>query len=74
MAKNRNYFENVAKEINEAYQSWRTAFNADADIRPGADARAAAAGKKARAEQGQAFGALLMGARYDSKGKRIKGK
>jgi len=74
MAKSKNYLENLASEINQAYQAWRVADNASADVRPGADERAIAANKKARAEQGQAFGAFFMGARYDSKGKRIKGK
>ena len=64
------YFSNAAKEIGEAGSAWKKAFNASADNTPGANARARAANKNQDAQMGQAIGAVLKGARYDSKGNR----
>ena len=74
MAKKRNYAENLFKEGTELFNSWRKAFDASADYRPGADARAAKANKEQRAAQGQFLGALLQGRQYDKKGVIKKGK
>jgi hypothetical protein len=59
MPKNRNYFENIAKEINDVYQANRRTSemaNTLAGI--------------ARRQAGQLVGAVVKGAKYDSKGRR----
>jgi hypothetical protein len=68
------YVGNVAKEVGEFGGAWKKAFNASADVRPGANARARAANKNQDAQMGQALGAILQGRRYDKAGKQIKGK
>lgn len=73
MAQKRNYFENIAKEINEAYQAGRKTREMSQKPGPGTDEYANVLAGKARKEKGQVIGAILMGARYDTKGKRIKG-
>ena len=66
------YFGNAAKEVSEFGSAWKKAFNASADIKPGANARARAANKNQDAQMGQAIGAILQGRRYDKSGKQIK--
>jgi hypothetical protein len=66
-----SYLGNAAKEIGEFGSAWKKAFNASADVKPGANARAAAANKNQTAQMGQALGAVLQGRRYDSSGKQI---
>jgi hypothetical protein len=68
--KGNNYFENLFKETGQFYNAWRKSFDASADYRPGADARAAKANKKEREAQGQFLGALLQGRQYNKKGKQ----
>lgn len=71
MAKKKDdYFGNLFKEAGQFANAWRKSFDASADWRPGADARAAAANKKEREAQGQFLGALLQGRRYNKKGKQ----
>lgn len=65
-----NYFENLFKETGQFYNAWRKSFDASADYRPGADARAVKANKKEREAQGQFLGALLQGRQYNKKGKQ----
>lgn len=66
------YFGNAAKEVGEFGSAWKKAFNASADIKPGANARARSANKNQDAQMGQALGAILQGRRYDKSGKQIK--
>jgi hypothetical protein len=66
------YVGNVVKEVGEAGSAWKKAFDASADIRPGANARARAANKNQDAQMGQALGAILQGRRYDKSGTQIK--
>ena len=73
MAKNRNYFENIAKEINDVYQANRRTTEMSQKPGPGTDAEASRLDGIERRQVGQLVGAILMGARYNSKGKRIKG-
>jgi hypothetical protein len=65
------YVGNVAKEVGEFGGAWKKAFNASADVRPGANARARAANKNQDAQMGQALGAILQGRRYTDSGKQI---
>jgi len=69
---NDNYFTNAGKEIKDFGKAWKKAFNASADIMPGANARARAANKNQNAQMGQALGAVLQGRRYNKAGKQIK--
>lgn len=73
MAQKRNYFENVAKEINDVYQAYRRTAEMSNTPGPGTDAMANKLAGIERRQAGQLVGAVLMGARYDAKGKRIKG-
>jgi hypothetical protein len=66
------YVGNVAKEVGEFGSAWKKAFNASADVRPGANARARSANKNQDAQMGQALGAILQGRRYDKSGTQIK--
>jgi hypothetical protein len=72
MPNNRNYFENIAKEINEAYQAGRRRNEMSQTSGPGTDEAANKLAGVARRAKGQLAGAVFMGARYNSKGKRIK--
>jgi hypothetical protein len=72
--KNPNYLQNFANEINQSYQAWHKAVEASGDINPGANARARAANAARDAAEGQVWGALLQGRRYDTNGKQIKKK
>ena len=64
------YVSNAKKEVGQAVKAWNRASNAAADYTPGANARANKANAKQKAEFGQAVGAIVKGAKYDSKGKR----
>jgi hypothetical protein len=70
-----NYLENLMKEAKQSAKAWQKSYNASADIKPGADARAIAANKASDEQIGQLIGALVQGRRYDDKtGKQIKRK
>lgn len=71
MAQNRNYFQNVAKEINDVYQAYRARVEMSNTVGPGTDAAANRLAKKQDKEVGQLVGSVLKGAKYNSKGKRI---
>jgi len=71
MAQNRNYFQNVAKEINDVYQAYRATTEMSNTSGPGTDAAASRLAKKQSKEVGQLVGSVLKGAKYNSKGKRI---
>lgn len=73
MAKKLNYFENIAKEINDVYQANRRTTEMSQTPGPGTDTEANRLAGIERRQAGQLVGAILMGARYNSKGKRIKG-
>ena len=70
MPKKPNYFENVAKEINESYQAWRATGQASNEVGPGTDARANVLKRMEQKQFGQLVGAVVKGAQYNSKGKR----
>jgi hypothetical protein len=70
-----NYLENLMKEAKQSAKAWKRATDASGDIKPGADARAAAANAAYDSQKGQFLGALVQGRRYEDKtGKQIKGK
>jgi hypothetical protein len=70
-----NYLENLMKEAKQSAKAWKRATDASGDIKPGADARAAAANAAYDNQKGQFLGALVQGRRYEDKtGKQIKGK
>ena len=70
-----NYLENLMKEAKQSAKAWQKSYNASADIRPGADARAIAANKANDSQVGQFIGALVQGRRYDDNtGKQVKRK
>jgi hypothetical protein len=70
MPKNRNYFENIAKEINDVYQANRRTSEMSNTSGPGTDAMANTLAGIARRQAGQLVGAVVKGAKYDSKGRR----
>jgi hypothetical protein len=72
MAKKPNYFQNVAKEINESIQAYRATSEMRNTSGPGTDARANVLRQMEDKQFGQLVGAVVRGRRYDSKGKRIK--
>jgi hypothetical protein len=65
-----SYLENVGKEGSEALRAWAKSFDASAGIGEGSETKAARANKKAVAERGQFFGAVLQGRRYNKKGQQ----
>lgn len=71
MAKKPNYFQNVAKEINESIQAYRATSEMRNTSGPGTDARANVLRQMEDKQFGQLVGAVVRGRRYDSKGKRI---
>ena len=71
MAKKPNYFENIAKEINDVYQANRRTTEMSNTSGPGTDAMANKLAGIERRQAGQLVGAILKGARYNSKGKRV---
>jgi hypothetical protein len=70
-----SYLENLMKEAKQSAKAIKKSYDASADVKPGADARANAA-NQARTEQiGQFVGALVRGRSYDDKtGKQTKAK
>jgi hypothetical protein len=72
VAKKNNYFENIAKEINDVYQAGRRRTEMSQTSGPGTDEMANTLAGIARRQKGQLAGAILMGARYDRKGRRTK--
>jgi hypothetical protein len=72
MPKNRNYFENIAKEINDVYQASRRTTEMSNTSGPGTDSAATALRAKQTKQEGQLWGAILQGRRYNSKGKQVK--
>jgi hypothetical protein len=71
MAKKPNYFQNVAKEINESIQAYRATSEMRNTPGPGTDARANVLRQMEDKQFGQLVGAVVRGRRYDSKGKQI---
>ena len=71
MAKKQNYFENIAKEINDVYQANRRTTEMSQTPGPGTDAMANKLAGIERRQAGQLVGAILKGARYDKKGRRV---
>ena len=75
MPKKSNYFQNIAKEINDVYQASRRTQEMSNTSGPGTDSAANALRKKQTKQEGQLWGAVLQGRRYDNKtGKQIKAK
>ncbi len=72
MPKNRNYFENIAKEINDVYQANRRTTEMSGTSGPGTDTMANKLAGIERRQVGQLVGAILQGRRYNSKGKQVK--
>lgn len=70
MPKKPNYFENIAKEINDVYQANRRTTEMSQTPGPGTDAMANKLAGIERRQAGQLVGAILKGARYDKKGRR----
>lgn len=63
------------KEAKQTAKAMQKSYNASADIKPGANARARAADKASDSQVGQFIGALVQGRRYDDNtGKQVKGK
>lgn len=71
MAKRPNYFQNVANEINDVYQAYRSRVEMSNTVGPGTDAAANRLAKKQDKEVGQLVGSIIKGARYNSRGKRV---
>ena len=75
MPKKSNYFQNIAKEINDVYQASRRTQEMSNKSGPGTDSAATALRGKQTKQEGQLWGAVLQGRRYDNKtGKQIKAK
>lgn len=66
-----NYFQNIANEINDVYQAYNRRVEMSNTSGPGTDAMANKLAGIERRQAGQLAGAILKGARYDSKGKRV---
>ena len=81
MKKNTSYLDNLKKELGDRSRAAGRAAKASDEARygimgvkqPGAQYRASKAAQTRRNATGQLVGALLMGARYDEKGRRISG-
>lgn len=80
MPKNISYLDNLKKELADRSRAADRAARAS-DIakygiqgikQPGAQKRASQAAQTRKNATGQVVGAILMGARYDAKGRRIK--
>jgi hypothetical protein len=71
MPKKLNYFENIAKEINDVYQANRRTVEMSQTSGPGTDEMANKLAGIARRQGGQLAGAVFKGAQYNSKGKRV---
>ena len=72
MPKKMNYFENIAKEINDVYQAQRRTTEMSNTSGPGTDAEANRLRGIQDRQAGQLAGAILQGRRYDRQGKQIK--
>jgi hypothetical protein len=72
MAKKPNYFENIAKEINDVYQANRRTQEMSNSSGPGTDTAANVLRGKQTKQEGQLWGAVLQGRRYNSKGQQVK--
>ena len=72
MPKKPNYFQNIAKEINDVYQANRRTTEMSNTSGPGTDSAANRLAKQERREVGQLVGSILQGRRYNSKGKQVK--
>ena len=72
MPKKTNYFQNIAKEINQSYQAYRAVDQARNEVGPGTDARANVLRQMETKQTGQLIGAIVQGRRYNAKGKQIK--
>ena len=76
----RSYLDNLKKEIEDRSRASDRAAKANYEARygvkgikqPGAQERASKTAQTRRNATGQVIGAVLMGARYDAKGRRIK--
>jgi hypothetical protein len=64
------YLGNVKKEAGEFGRAWMAADDAQNEVGPGAAKASLRANRKAKAEQGQFFGAVLQGRRYNKKGQQ----
>lgn len=73
VAKKNNYFQNIAAEINDVYQANRRTAEMMNTSGPGTDEMANKLAGIERRQAGQLVGAILKGARYDRKGRRVKG-
>lgn len=71
MAKKMNYFENIAKEINDVYQAQRRTTEMSNTSGPGTDKEANRLLGIQRRQAGQLAGAIVQGRRYDRKGHQI---
>jgi len=71
--KKNNYFQNIAAEINDVYQANRRTAEMMNTSGPGTDEMANKLAGIERRQAGQLVGSILMGARYDRKGRRVKG-
>lgn len=74
MAKKPNYFENIAKEINDVYQAHQRRVEMSNTPGPGTDEMANKLAGIERRQIGQFVGSLVQGRRYDKTGKQIKAK
>jgi hypothetical protein len=80
MAKNISYLDNLKKELADRSRAASRADKAAYEARygvmgikqPGAQARATQTANTRKRATGQVIGAVLMGARYDAKGRRKK--
>jgi hypothetical protein len=72
MAKNKNYFENVASEINDVYQAYKRRVEMQNTPGPGTDSMANKLRGIEDRQVGQLAMAVLQGRRYDNKGRQIK--
>lgn len=81
MAKKVSYLDNIKKEIADRSRAADRAAKANYEARygvmgikqPGAQERASKTAQTRRNATGQLVGAIVMGARYDEKGRRISG-
>lgn len=72
MAKDRNYWQNIAKEINDVYHAYQRRVEMSNSIAPGSDTEANRLRRIEDRQVGQMVGAILQGRRYDAKGRQIK--
>ena len=71
--RNVNYFGNILNEVKDVISAKKRTDEASGLVGPGTDTRANNLRKKQTKQEGQLWGALLQGRRYDNKtGKQIK--